>query len=200
MEHDRYDLAEAEPAEPLSPTQQAQLLAQIAEQVAVIARRLDALATGQEQAGEPDEAAAAFFADPQPAREDEQLARLGRRRSTRPALPDRRLIRRIIRQRELRAQIFPGDLFADPAWDMLLDLAAARAEQVQVSVSSLCIASGVPQTTALRWIDQLLGAGLVERVDDTIDKRRSFIALSDKGAEAMAQFFRRARDRELRAD
>jgi len=36
---------------------------------------------------------------------------------------------------------------ADPAWDMLLDLTAARAESRAVSVSSLCIAAGVPTTT-----------------------------------------------------
>ncbi len=59
---------------------------------------------------------------------------------------------RIIRQRQLRARFFDGELFADPAWDMLLDLTAARVEARRVSVTSLCIASGVPPTTALRWI------------------------------------------------
>ena len=48
-------------------------------------------------------------------------------RATRPPLPDPRLVRRIIRQRQLRARFFEADLFADPAWDMLLDLTAARA-------------------------------------------------------------------------
>jgi hypothetical protein len=41
------------------------------------------------------------------------------------------------------------DLFADPGWDILLDLYAARQEGKQVSVSSLCIAAAVPPTTAL---------------------------------------------------
>lgn len=63
-------------------------------------------------------------------------------RATRPALSDPRLIRRIVRQRQLRARFFDGDLFADPAWDMLLDLTAVRAEHARVSVTSLCIASG----------------------------------------------------------
>src|SRR5690606_24611543 len=34
-----------------------------------------------------------------------------------PALPEPRVVRRIIRQRQLRARFFDGDLFADPAWD-----------------------------------------------------------------------------------
>lgn len=110
-------------------------------------------------------------------------------RAVRPALPDPRLVRRIIRQRQLRARFFDGALFADPAWDMLLDLTAARAEHTRVSVTSLCIASGVPPTTALRWIGQMTEAGLLERVDDESDRRRAFIALADKAAEAMARFF-----------
>lgn len=110
-------------------------------------------------------------------------------RAPRPPFPDPRLIRRIIRQRQLRARFFEAELFADPAWDILLDLTAARAEHKRVSVTSLCIASGVPPTTALRWIAQMTEAGLLERVEDESDRRRAFIALTDRSAEAMARYF-----------
>ena len=110
-------------------------------------------------------------------------------RAQRPSLPDPRLVRRIIRQRQLRARFFDGELFADPAWDMLLDLTAARVEHTRVSVTSLCIASGVPPTTALRWIGQMSAGGLLERVEDETDRRRAFIALTDRAAEAMARYF-----------
>ncbi len=106
------------------------------------------------------------------------------------ALPDPRLIRMIIRQRQERSRYFDGDLFADPAWDMLLDLAAARAEHRRVSVTSLSIASGVPPTTALRWIGLLIDAGLFERIEDDTDRRRAFVVLTDQGADAIAQYFR----------
>ena len=112
-----------------------------------------------------------------------------RRRTTRPPLPDPRLVRAIIRQRSSRLRYFPDDMFADPAWDMLLDLTAARAEHTRVSVTSLCIASGVPSTTALRWITLLAQAGLVERVEDDTDRRRAFVQLTDRGADAMARYF-----------
>ena len=110
-------------------------------------------------------------------------------RTARPSLPDARLVRRIIHQRQLRARFFDGELFADPAWDMLLDLTAARVEHTRVSVTSLCIASAVPPTTALRWISQLTEAGMFVRVEDETDRRRAFIQLTDKACDGMARYF-----------
>ena len=104
-------------------------------------------------------------------------------------LPQPSLVRQVIRDRRMRERYFDAQLFADPAWDMLLDLTASRAEQSRVSVTSLCIASGVPSTTALRWIGQMVEQGLFERVNDAADRRRAFIALSDTCADKMARYF-----------
>ena len=111
------------------------------------------------------------------------------RRQPRPPLPDPRLIHRIIHQRRLRSRYFEGELFADPAWDILLDLTAARAEHRRVSVTSLCIAAAVPPTTALRWIQQMTDMRVLLREADPDDRRRAFIALSDSAADAMARYF-----------
>jgi DNA-binding MarR family transcriptional regulator len=94
-------------------------------------------------------------------------------------------IRGIIRARRLRDQYFGSTLFADPAWDMLLDLAASQIEHRSVAVSSLCIASAVPATTALRWIKQLTDGGLFRRVADPLDGRRVFIELTDVARKGM---------------
>lgn len=102
-------------------------------------------------------------------------------------LPSARQIRGIIRLRRLRDRYFDGQLFADPAWDMLLDLMAARLERVQVAVSSLCIAAAVPSTTALRWIKLMTESGLFERVSDPADGRRVFIRLSEGAAQSMTR-------------
>jgi CheY-like chemotaxis protein len=101
-------------------------------------------------------------------------------------------IRAIIRSRRMRDQFFKGDLFADPAWDMLLDLMAARLEQRRVAVSSLCIAAAVPPTTALRWIKTLCEQGLFVRVADPQDGRRVFIELSDPTAASLEACLRSA--------
>jgi len=93
-------------------------------------------------------------------------------------------IRQFIRARRMRDQFLPADLFADPAWDMILDLLAARLAGQHVSVSSLCIAAAVPPTTALRWIRQLTDRAVFARIADPADGRRVFIELTDNAAEA----------------
>ena len=108
--------------------------------------------------------------------------------SAEPLPPEPQRLRRMIQERRLRDRFFAPDLFADPAWDMLLDLTAARLEEVNVSVSSLCIAAAVPPTTALRWIKSLTEQGLVERVADPDDQRRIFIGLSDEGFARMCAY------------
>ncbi|NIJ07832.1 DNA-binding MarR family transcriptional regulator [Sphingomonas vulcanisoli] len=97
-------------------------------------------------------------------------------------------VRRLIRKRRLRERFFAAEIFADPAWDMLLDLYAARLEGAQVAVSSLCIAAHVPPTTALRWIRALTDQGLFLRLADPADRRRMFVALSEGAAERMAAY------------
>lgn len=110
-------------------------------------------------------------------------------RPPRPSLPDPKLVQRVIRQRRVRDRHFETGLFADPAWDILLDLTLARAEDRRVSVSSLCIAAAVPATTALRWITLMTEKGILQREQDEDDKRRVFVTLSDSAAEAMGRYF-----------
>ncbi|MFC4291114.1 hypothetical protein ACFOWX_01665 [Sphingorhabdus arenilitoris] len=98
-------------------------------------------------------------------------------------------IREIIRYRRRRDAYFDSELFADPAWDILLDLLVARIEGKSVSVSSLCIAAAVPATTALRWITGMTETGLLLRRMDPKDARRVFIELSDDTADKMMKYF-----------
>jgi hypothetical protein len=98
-------------------------------------------------------------------------------------------IREVIKLRRLRERYFDAELFADPAWDILLDLFAARFEGVAVSVSSLCIAASVPATTALRWISAMTTNGILLRRHDPNDARRVFIELSGEMMLQMTAYF-----------
>ncbi len=110
-----------------------------------------------------------------------------------------KVVRQIIRTRAQRAKFLPGHLLSDPAWDMLLDLYLADILSKQISVTSLCSASKVPATTALRWIATLNREGLVVRRNDAHDHRRYFMSLSGKGLAAMDGFFRNAAALTMRA-
>ena len=99
------------------------------------------------------------------------------------------VVRAVIRARRLRARFFAEELFADPAWDMLLDLLQAELAQHRVPVSSLCIAAAVPATTALRWIKSMTDAGLFLRRADPHDGRRVFVELSPGASEGMRRYF-----------
>lgn len=109
------------------------------------------------------------------------------------ARADAAFIRMLLRTRRLRTRFFRADLFADPAWDMLLDLMAARLEGKKVAVSSLCIAAAVPPTTALRWIGVLTDSDLVVRVADPDDGRRVYIELAEPTARALGAWLNEAR-------
>lgn len=99
------------------------------------------------------------------------------------------LVKATLRARRLRERYFDADLFADPAWDILLELLHADLCQYRVSVSSLCIAAHVPATTALRWITGMTDSGLLIRNQDPFDGRRMFIELSKEAKETMRRYF-----------
>jgi len=97
---------------------------------------------------------------------------------------------RTYRERRRRNEIFADDtLFGEPAWDILLDLFVAGEKNKRVAVTSACIGSGVPSTTALRWLNVLELRGLVEREDDNQDARRSFVRLTPKARDMMVEYF-----------
>lgn len=99
-----------------------------------------------------------------------------------------KLIRKILRARDQRSQEFPGDLFADPAWDMLLELYWLELEQHRASVSRACKAARVPATTALRWLKTLETRGFIRRDEDPYDGRRVFVSLTPDARQAMQRY------------
>jgi DNA-binding MarR family transcriptional regulator len=98
-------------------------------------------------------------------------------------------VRSIIRARRLRSRYFQEDLFADPAWDMLLDLLQAEISHLRVPVSSLCIAAAVPATTALRWLKTMVQQGIFIRRADPHDGRRVFVELAPEASRALRGYF-----------
>lgn len=106
-----------------------------------------------------------------------------------PLMPNIKFIRKIIRDRQIRNEYFGQVFFSNPSWGMLLNLAEAQVEQIPVTVNSLCVRSGVPHPTALRWIGILIGADLVKLTDITSIDTNSRVALTDAAIASIALYF-----------
>lgn len=98
--------------------------------------------------------------------------------------------KRMYQSRRARDQVFGkhAGLFGEPAWDILLDLSDYRDRGQVISVGSACLASGVPHTTALRTINCLVDQGLINKLPDRLDRRRSNLELTQDGLELLERW------------
>jgi len=112
--------------------------------------------------------------------------------SNRTAIEYARDILALRRKRDRLFRLRPASrrLFGEPVWDMLLDLYISDTEGRKVSVSSLCIASAGPPTTALRAIKTLIYEGYIDRKDDPEDGRRIWVSLTPKCRELLTDLLR----------
>jgi DNA-binding MarR family transcriptional regulator len=81
--------------------------------------------------------------------------------------------------RARRSQIFNKGMFGEPAWDMLLALYVTDQSGPRHTISGLVNLSGVPATSALRWLNYLEHEQLVSRDPNSTDKRVIHIKLTD---------------------
>ncbi len=98
----------------------------------------------------------------------------------------------ILRQRQARNRVF-GRL-PETAWTMLLDLWVAAQKRQVSNITSLCVASLSPGTTALRHISDLVDRGLVSRWPNPTDARMIMVSLTDEAREQLAEFERQCGD------
>jgi MarR family transcriptional regulator, temperature-dependent positive regulator of motility len=100
-----------------------------------------------------------------------------------------RLAQEIFRSRQQRAAIFrDDDLFGEPAWDIFLALYTAHEAQHKLSLTDVCGVAGVPLATGLRWIGRLEKDGWVYRAADPVDRRRSWLNLTERALNVMRDY------------
>lgn len=86
------------------------------------------------------------------------------------------------------AKYLPGELFNDPARDILLDLFITTEKGASVSVTSCAHGARVPLTTAMRCIALLEERGLVVRSLSERDKRVRELQLTDAAQSDMRRY------------
>lgn len=70
-------------------------------------------------------------------------------------------IHSVLSVRRAREAIFGQHLFSDPAWDMILELYAAKLGRRTMPISELARAINAPESVVLRWLVALRQAGIV---------------------------------------
>lgn len=99
------------------------------------------------------------------------------------------LARKIFSSRKVRSQFFSSAMLNEPGWDMLLALYIADTSEARVTVTRLAEHVGAPLTSALRWIGYLESSKLIAKVICPTDRRKIFLSLTDKGRDAMSNYF-----------
>jgi len=106
-----------------------------------------------------------------------------------PPLPRLVIARWLYWSRGKRPIMGGNGIFSDPAWDILLDLYIRQCEGKHTSVTSSCIASRVPPTTALRYHSLMEKNGWIVRIKDESDKRIRFVRLTGDGERRLTSYF-----------
>lgn len=100
-----------------------------------------------------------------------------------------RIVRDEIEISRLRNEYLHKDFENSSApWNILLDLYENHLLEKNVSITSACIASMCPPTTALRWVVTLEQHGYVSRMPDSSDGRRFHLYLTDLGMKVVQRY------------
>lgn len=89
----------------------------------------------------------------------------------------------ILLVRRAREEIFGAGLFADPSWDILLELYAAYLGKRKMSVANLAAAISLPPSTVSRWVAALVEAGITDQPDPDF----GWVTLTEAGAAKMTR-------------
>lgn len=92
--------------------------------------------------------------------------------------------------RRRRDSLIGHDIFAEPAWDMLLLLYVEHHRGQAVAAERLCASAAVAVTTALRWIGLLVETGLVMQSLSPTSESDARISLTAQGVEEMEGYLR----------
>lgn len=88
--------------------------------------------------------------------------------------------------RRARSDILGQRLFSDPAWDILLELYAAKLGDRQMSLEDVARAIETPQSTTKRWVAALEERVLVQSKIDSAAKVH-LISLTEEGADKLGR-------------
>jgi hypothetical protein len=88
--------------------------------------------------------------------------------------------RQILAGRQQRDRYFDPVLFSNPAWDILLNLYVAAADDRAMSALDSCGASAMPESVVLRWLSYLKQDEMVIESANPRHPRQTLLRLSEQ--------------------
>jgi hypothetical protein len=101
--------------------------------------------------------------------------------------PTEEQIASIMRLRRTRSETFGTELFGDFAWDILLQLFAAKLGRRKTKLADLAIVA--PESTIARWAAVLEERGYILCQVDRFNHSDMWVELSSSGAVKMSRLF-----------
>lgn len=109
-------------------------------------------------------------------------------RSVTTSFNRRRMIDFLIKVHRLLSDRLGPDMFLSPTWDLLFDI-YARGSGRPMSITDLSMATKTSQRTAIRHMESLIASGMLRRLPDSSDRRRTFIQLTPHATRVLNRFF-----------
>ena len=78
-------------------------------------------------------------------------------------------------------------LFANSCWNMCLDIFICDLKEQRITVSSIAHSSGIPMTTAMRYINVMVEQGLLHKTPNSADNRMIFVSVSENCSEKIRE-------------
>ena len=78
-------------------------------------------------------------------------------------------------------------LFANSCWNMCLDIYICDLKDQRVTVSAIAHSSGIPMTTAMRYINVMVEQGLLTKTPNAADNRMIFVSVSTDCSEKIEE-------------
>lgn len=89
----------------------------------------------------------------------------------------------------LRKEILGPDISSEYCWAILMAIYLSQSDGVQICVTDIVYATGIPAASVIRWLAMLNSRGVVARSPDKKDGRRTWISLEPVGVAMIENYF-----------
>ncbi len=100
---------------------------------------------------------------------------------------EKRLARQVLDERTMRIAHFPGGIFGETAWDILLVL-FSKENHLSMIAAELAVELNTALTSTVRWIHYLEQQSFIRIRHDPLDARREIVELTPEGDRTISSY------------